>query len=226
MNNLKSTKAILIDMDGTLVDTEPVGPDTMLNFFNKYNIQISKEDWILFDKVWRRDDTNITFEAFLAQIFNKYKNISDIENHINIFFDDYEKNIMNAKPLPGVNEGLYYLKGSFDLALVTASTTDQLNIVLNKNKWDNIFDLRISHDDFTKSKPDPESFLLAAKKLNVLPEECIVIEDSKNGVLAGKNAGMLVIAIKAGNKHPQDISKADIIVDTFYDVKSLFNTSL
>ena len=60
--------------------------------------------------------------------------------------------------------------------------------------------------------------LLPAENLKVLPEECIVIEDSKNGVLAGKNVNMYVIGVRAGNKNPQDISKADEIVDTLSDI--------
>jgi HAD superfamily hydrolase (TIGR01509 family) len=79
------------------------------------------------------------------------------------------------------------------LALVTASTKLQALAIIRKNKWENIFDVVLGYDEYKIKKPNPTSFLMAAERLNILPENCIVIEDSKNGTKAGKNAGMYVI---------------------------------
>lgn len=212
-------KAILFDMDGTLVDTEPVGPAVMRNFFSKHSINITDDEWQLFDKVWRRDGAKMTFEEYMTDVFKRYSPNVDIDKIIEEFYTDYEGAISFAKQLPGADKLLKSLRNKFKIALVTASTDFQAKEVLENNKWTSLFDLVVSHDDFEKSKPNPESFLTACSKLGLKPTECIVIEDSKNGVLAGKNAGMFVIGVRAGNKHPQDISKANLIVETLEDIK-------
>jgi|SRR3989344_586923 len=221
MSNIPKVEAILFDMDGTLVDTEPVGQETLRDFLLKNNITISANDWNLFDKVWRRDGTKITFEEFISDILKKYADIVDAKNYISDFYHNYENNILLSKPLPGANEALSYLKNKYKLALVTASTTSQAKLILRNNNWDNNFDIVISHDDFQKSKPDPECFLTAANRLGVDPEKCVVIEDSKNGTIAGRNGGMFVVGVKAGNKHAQDLSAANIILETLDGIKNI-----
>lgn len=221
MKDINKIKAVLFDMDGTLVDTEPVGSETMRSFLSKNNVVINADEWELFDKVWRRDGTKITFEEFIADIFKKYLNIFSVDEYISNFYRDYENNILLAKPLPGAHEILRYLKNKYKLALVTASTTSQAKLILKNNNWESIFDIVISHDDFVKSKPNPESFLTTVNRLGVIPEQCVVIEDSKNGALAGKNAAMLVVGVRAGNKHEQDLSVCDIIVNTLNDIQKI-----
>lgn len=226
MSVLNNIKAVLFDMDGTLVDTEPIGPETMRIFFDRNGINISTDEWNFFDKVWRRDGTKITFEEFVAGIFKKYLNIFDVDEHLSNFFHEYEHNILFAKPLAGACEILAYLKNKYKLALVTASSTSQARFILKNNNWENIFDIVISHDDFAKSKPDPECFLVAAQQLGVLPEACVVVEDSKNGALAGRNADMFVIGVRAGNTSEQDLSVCDMIGLTLHDVQKIFFCSV
>ncbi len=206
-------------MDGTLVDTEPAGLEVMRDFLAKRNIILTEDEWILFDKVWRRDGTDIRFEQFLSNILLKYSPAADIRKETENFYRDYEMAILVASQLPGADELLHKFKNKFKVALVTASTASQARAVLENNSWGKVFDLVISHDDFEKSKPDPESYLTACAKLGLGPNQCFVVEDSKNGVLAGKNAGMFVIGVRAGNKHPQDITKADLIVNTLKDIQ-------
>lgn len=83
-------------------------------------------------------------------------------------------------------------------------------------------DAVVTQDEYKIKKPDPASFLMAAQKLGVEPAACVVIEDSKNGVIAGKNAGMYVFGVRAGNRHPQDISSAHEIVESLSDLVGRF----
>ncbi len=213
--------AVLLDLDGTLVDTEPVGPQTMRQFWARRGVELTVEEWELFDRVWRRDGTNMTFEAFVAAAFEKHASAEEIPAALVEFYAAYEGNIVQAAPLPGVAAALTYLKGCYRLALVTASTTSQGNAVLARHEWTNLFDVVISHDDFQKSKPDPECFLLAAARLGVAPKRCAVVEDSKNGARAGKNAGMFVIGVRAGNRRPQDLSAADVVLQTLEEIQKI-----
>lgn len=218
MKDMKKIKAILFDMDGTLIDTEPLGIETLRYLLGDNGIIISDEDWILFDKVWRRDGTDITAEEFFAKILKEYKiNIKD-SDFIKSFYETYEQLIIKAKPLPGAEKLLKNLHGKYKLALVTASTKSQALAIVGQNRWNDLFDTIVSYEEYKIKKPNPTSFLMAAENLKVYPEECIVIEDSKNGVLAGKNANMYVVGVRAGNKSPQDISRADEIVETLNDI--------
>lgn len=206
-------------MDGTLVDTEPVGMETLAMLFGNFNIILTKEDMDLFDKVWRRDGADISFESFMSIAVKRYIPEKNPETFISNFYQLYEQNIIKADILTGVSDALNYLKTKYKLAVVTASTKDQAFAVLKIHDWMNMFDIIITHDDFIKSKPDPEAFLLAAHALHAQPEECVVVEDSKNGSLSGKNAGMTVIGVRAGNKHEQDLSAASIVLDTMSQIK-------
>ncbi|MDX1535997.1 MAG: HAD-IA family hydrolase, partial [Candidatus Spechtbacterales bacterium] len=165
----------------------------------------------LFDKVWRRDGTDVTFEEYMNSLI---KDDNNREKIIDFFFKTYKNTIQNANPLPGAESALSFAHKNYKTAIISASTTDQINTILEKNQWNQYVDLVLSQDDFKKSKPDPASYLMGAEKLNLNPDECVVIEDSKNGALAGKNAGMFVIGVRIGNKIPQDLSAANIIIDT------------
>lgn len=218
MKDIKKIKAILFDMDGTLIDTEPLGIEALNHLLMDNKVVLTEEELTLFDKIWRRDGTDITAEKFFANILEKYKiNIKE-SNFIESFYEIYEQLIIEAKLLPGADKLLKELHGKHKLALVTASTRLQAMAIIKQNGWEDIFDTIVSYEEYKIKKPNPASFLTAAKNLEVLPEECIVVEDSKNGVLAGKNANMYVIGIRAGNRSTQDISSADEIVETLSDI--------
>lgn len=214
----KYIKAAIFDMDGTLVDTEPLGIQTLKSILDQNDIKLSDKEWVLFDKVWRRDGTKTTAEVFFHTILSKHAPFLDEERFILSFYSAYEKEITKAKILPGADELLKKLYGKYKLALVTASTRLQAMAVLKRNKWVGIFDVVLGYDEYKIKKPNPISFLMAAERLGIDPGDCVVIEDSKNGTNAGKNAGMYVIGVRAGNKLAQDLSASDTIVDTLKDI--------
>jgi HAD superfamily hydrolase (TIGR01509 family) len=215
---MKNIKAILFDMDGTLIDTEPLGIETLNHLLIKNKVMMTEKDWTLFDKVWRRDDTEITAEKFFVDIIEKYEINIEESDFIKSFYETYEQLIIKAKSLPGADKLLKKLHGKYKLALVTASTRSQAMAIIKQNGWEDIFDTILSYEEYKIKKPNPASFLMAAKNLEILPKECIVVEDSKNGVLAGKNANMYVVGVRAGNRNPQDISSADEIIETLSDI--------
>ena len=82
------------------------------------------------------------------------------------------------------------------------------------------FDVKVSGEEVENSKPAPDIFLRAAQLLNIRPEECLVFEDSRNGVVAAKAAGMQCIAFYNPNSGQQDLSRADKIIESFTEVDS------
>jgi len=203
-------KAILFDMDGTLVDTEGLDNAVAIKMCQELGFELSGEE--------ENQRHGKTTKSFYEYLFEKRKLDFDIQKitkkHLNLFEEELKKGVKafeGAKELPGILKS-----NDYKLALVSGSTKTQININLNHLGIKTFFDVIISADDITKSKPNPQGYLLAAEKLQVKPEECVVLEDATVGIEAGKNAGMKVIGVQNGSL--QDLSKADIIVENLTQV--------
>jgi len=112
-------------------------------------------------------------------------------------------------------ELLSKLKGNYKLAVASSSSHKLIDIIINRLNIRSFFDDFVSGADVVNSKPDPEIFLLTAKRLGVKPENCLVIEDSSHGVKAAKDAGMKCIGFYGSNTYLQDISAADKLIGDF-----------
>jgi HAD superfamily hydrolase (TIGR01509 family) len=213
-----NAKFLLFDMDGTLVDTEPVGPKTFVAQLQQHGIQPTEAERTLFLKIWRRDGTDIKQDDWLPQIAQKYGITLSAEEFLQEFYSLYSKAITAAPALPGANEFLLQSKSrAYKTALVTASKRGQAEAILANHGWQDSFDVLVTSEDFTKHKPDPEPYTIAMRKLGASPEQCLVFEDSKNGVKAAKSAGCFVVGLRAGNSAAQDLASADVIADDFND---------
>jgi len=214
-----NAKFLLFDMDGTLVDTEAVGPQNFINQFRKYGITPTLEEQELFAKIWRRDGTDINQDDWLPEIAHKYGINRSPDDYIKEFYAMYVKAIVAAPALPGVNNFLQKIKvsGRYKLAVATASKRHQAEAISAHHGWQDIFDVLVTSEDFIKHKPNPEVFLVTIEKLGAKPAQCVVFEDSKNGSIAGSAAGCYVIGIRAGNSEPQDLSNADQVVESLRD---------
>lgn len=217
----KDTKYLLFDMDGTLVDTEPVGPQNFLHQLKKYHITPTAEEQNLFRQIWRRDDTEIKQDDWLPEIAQKYGINLTSDEYLKEFYDMYAKAIIKASVLEGVDEFLRAAKESntYKLAVVTASKRHQVEAIISEHGWKDIFDRVVTSEDFTKHKPDPEPFIVGMEMLHAKAAQTIVFEDSKNGSLAGRAAGCYTIGIREGNVGEQDLSSANVIVDSFKDIR-------
>lgn len=212
---------VLFDMDGTLTDTEPLGMKIIETTLADISIDLSDDELILFDKVWRRDGTDISTKEFVSNIFMKYGPKFSEEMFLKRFYKEYEIAISEAPELPGATTLLEVLDEKYSIALVTASTRNQAMTVLEKHGWGKYFDTVITQEEYKIKKPDPAGYIMAAEKLGTPISNCVVIEDSKNGVLSGKNAGMYVIGVKAGNEHQQDLTSADVVAENLIEVKKM-----
>ena len=124
---------------------------------------------------------------------------------------EYEK-AMPLPPMPGSIEFIRMLKEhGVQIGLVTSSDNAKVKRAFGLLHLDNLFDTLVTADRITQGKPDPMCYLLAAKDLNVSPEDCIVFEDSFNGIQSGKDAGMRVIGLSTTNP-------AESLRDKVYEV--------
>ena len=122
-----------------------------------------------------------------------------------------------------VNDGLISLlsqikAAGLKMAVATSSSPEIVSILLNKSEIAHFFDAIVTTSEAGKSKPSPDVYLLAANKIGVLPENCIVFEDSPNGLLAAKSAGMYCVVIQSDSELIQKLSGADYLIQSFREI--------
>ena len=117
---------------------------------------------------------------------------------------------------PGVLDLLNDLKSAgIKLAVATSSSPDIASVLLNRCEIASAFDSVVTTSDAGKSKPAPDVYLLAARRLGVLPEDCLVFEDSPNGLSAAKKANMYCIVIQNDSQFDNQLSLADYRINSF-----------
>ena len=127
--------------------------------------------------------------------------------------------LTNEKPIEGVDILIkdLYIKG-IKVALASSSPRNHIEAIIKKFNLTDYFHAMVCGEDVKEGKPSPDIFLHTAKIINTLPKECIVIEDSYNGVLSAKAANMKCIGFRNLNSGNQDLSKADMIVTSLKDI--------
>ena len=186
INNIKS---IIFDMDGVIFDTELVYLEIWAKVFEKYGYKLQKE---VYAEVLGTGRENVK-KVFL----NNYGNELPIDKMYREKDEDLEKAVDKGIPLKqGAYEILSYLKNNnYKIALATSASKERALKQIRYADIEKFFDVIVSRDDVKETKPNPDIFLKAAKKLNVNPNECIVIEDSSAGIKAAFNAGMAGIHV-------------------------------
>ena len=201
-------------MDGVIVDTEPVHHFAYYQHFNELNIEVT-------DEMYRSFTGNST-----RNIFQKLKAQFDL-------LEDVEDLILRKRHLFNeafdLKEDLYLIEGVEDLIkdlhangiqLIVASSASKVTIdrVFKRFHLHQYFTHIVSGEDFPKSKPHPAIFEHAAS-LSIAPKEnCIVIEDSTNGIHAAVAAGIFCVGYDSFHSKDQDLSKANIVIQHFNEL--------
>jgi sugar-phosphatase len=186
--DLGNFEAVIFDMDGVLVDSEPLWKTAMEEVFHNLGSKLTKQD---FQKtVGMRIDQVITYWKEIENWKENTQNIEDqiINKMINLI--DTE-----GRPLPGVIETTNYLCKTKKTALASSSPYRLIDAVLKQTKLSSCFHGVFSAERESHGKPHPAVFLSAASFLGIEPSKCLVIEDSLTGVIAGKAANMTVVCI-------------------------------
>lgn len=207
-------QTVIFDMDGVIVDTEPVHRYAYYKQFDELNIAVTEEMYTSFTGFSTRN----TFQT-LKEAFQLNHDVEDlIQRKRNIFnnaFDSKE----DLELLEGVENLIKNLHEN-GMQLILASSASKVTIerVFTRFKLHQYFTHVVSGEDFPKSKPHPAIFEHAAS-LSVAPKEnCIVIEDSTNGVRASKAAGIFCVGYNSIHSKDQDLSEADVVINHFNEL--------
>jgi HAD superfamily hydrolase (TIGR01509 family) len=199
-------QAVIFDMDGVIVDTEPLHKKTERVTLEPFGVELTDGEL----------DSFMGTEArlLMTRFIERY--------HLNVSFDvlyaSYKSNLIRL-----FGEGVPPVSGAFDLirglasagvplAVGSSSHRELVRLVLAGTGLAGLFGVVVSGDDAGRSKPHPDIFLEAARRLGVEPGRCAVIEDSAAGVAAAKAAGMYCVGFQNPNSTGQDLTPADRIV--------------
>ena len=207
-------KAVLFDMDGVIVDTEPLHRKAYFKMFDEMGISVSEVMY-----------TGFTGQATLpicTQLVNHFKLEQSPEalvackrKHFKYLFDNDD----SLQLLDGVLELIkdYYRNG---LTLVLASSASMPNIdrIFERFDLNQYFVAKLSGADLKQSKPHPEIFIKAAEAAGQPRKHCMVIEDSSNGIKAANDAGIFVVGYDSKHSTDQDYANADLVVGSFNEI--------
>lgn len=199
-------KGVIFDMDGVIIDSEPVYKEIEKSLYKELGIYLTEAEIM--------DSMGKGTHQWWCEVVNKYnlkedpKVLSDREDntYLDYLFDDTAEKVM----MPGLDGLLKNLKAKgIKTAVASASVPAAIEQVIGLFGLADYFDALVSGTQVPQGKPAPDIFLKAAELIDVPSEYCLVVEDSQNGVLAAKRAGMKAAAYLSAPEGFLDFSQAD-----------------
>jgi beta-phosphoglucomutase len=207
-------QTVIFDMDGVIVDTEPVHRYAYFQHFAELDIPVTEAMFTTFTG----NSTRNVFQN-LKTLFNLEQDVEDLIQRKRTIFNEAFDTKEDLELLEGVENLIkeFHQKG---MQLILASSASKVTIerVFSRFKLHQYFTHIVSGEDFPKSKPDPAIFEYAASMSIAFKENCIVIEDSTNGVKAAKAAGIYCVGYNSIHSKLQDLSAADVVINHFNEI--------
>jgi phosphoglycolate phosphatase len=224
---MKKPEMILIDVDGTLVDSVPdlaFCVDAMMQRLRRPTYgEATVRDWV------GNGVERLVRRSLIGRLDGEPLQ-ADFEKALPIFLELYRENTSGRSHLyPGVNEGLDYLKtAGYPLGCVTNKVTEFTEPLLRELGVRDYFEIVLSGDSLPRKKPDPLPLLYAAEHFGVSPGEALMVGDSVSDVKAARTAGFGIVCVSYGYNHGTDIRTAepDAVIDSMVELRGLLEQAL
>ena len=211
----KKLQCVIFDMDGVIIDSEEIHKKAYYETFKNLGVEVSED-------LYKTMTGSSTINAF-QKLVNHF-NLDDVPEelvlqkrkcYVNYFENDPTLSLVN-----GVKELIQFLyKQNLTLVLASSSAMVNINRVFSRFDLNQYFTAKISGADLTASKPHPEIFEKAAILGGVSKEQCIVIEDSDNGIKAANDAGIFVVGYENPLVSDQTLKNANLIIRDYNILK-------
>jgi HAD hydrolase, family IA, variant 3 len=184
-------KAVLFDMDGLMVDTESLSTEAFINSAKAQGYNMTKEETLKVLGFTKANIYQFWIDYFQGTNADGKKLVDDHYEYIeNVLYT------VGPEKMPYVEELLKYLReNNYKIAVASSSDTADIKNNLEKTKLEKYIDEIASGAEVENGKPAPDVFLLAAERLDVDPKDCLILEDSKAGIKAGKASGAMVFMV-------------------------------
>jgi beta-phosphoglucomutase len=215
---MKGPDAVIFDFDGVIIYTPGISYAVWRESFRKSGIDFTHDDYSRLQGVRSKDKIPLVLKSHgrysreLAQEILSRRERLKLDRIAGMSDKEFASLIV-----PGSLDFLRLLKGKgFRMALVTSSLESTARPSITRLGIEDLFNVQIFADDAERGKPEPDIFLVASRKLGVAPEECLVFEDTVNGIRGAKAAGMRVVALNTNdNRDVLAKENPDRIVDDF-----------
>jgi len=208
---------IIFDMDGVLIDSQPLHFQAEKKTITHFGYPITTEE-LKYYLGWRE-------EEFWQDVIKRYSLSTTVEE-----MKKFEHPVMedllreHSKPDKSLQNLLsLFKKRGIVLAVASSAPRNFLDIVLAGLGIKKFFDIVICGTDVERGKPEPDIFLIAAKRMKLRPEDCVVVEDAPSGIQAANSAGMFSIALKGHVNSNLDLSKADAIIESLEELPEILH---
>lgn len=213
---------VIFDMDGLLIDSEPLWNQAASEVFRSYGVQLTEAQYAT--------TTGLRTREFLIFWFGHFKITHEkiAEAEIKIVDRVIALVKQKGKPLPGVPHIFnFFTEKKFNIGLASSSSPGLIDVVTDLLGIDRYLQAISSADDLAYGKPHPEVFLNCAQKLSVSPEQCVCFEDSYNGMIAAKAARMKCVIVPASRERNDPVwEAADLKISTLQNFNELLLQSL
>lgn len=211
-------KAVIFDMDGVIIESEPLHHHAYYSMFRDVNIEVSNA---LYESFTGKSTLNICKQV--CDIFNVKQSPEELVAIKRQHFDSVFNNSSDFDLIEGVLDLIKDLhRNGMTLVLASSATMPSIERIFKRFNLNPYFKAKLSGADLKQSKPHPEIFINAVKATGCHANECIIIEDSTNGIEAAKGAGVFCVGFDSFYSKNQDYTKADFLLKHFKDIS--FNT--
>jgi HAD superfamily hydrolase (TIGR01509 family) len=213
-------RAFIFDMDGVLIDSENLYKVIEQSLFARVGVVIDQDEHISY-----QGSSNPVMWGKIREKHHLHTPLDELVRITEETVISYFSSLPEITPMPGVVKLLDDLKErKIKMALASSSTIEVINIILDKTEIASYFDTVVDCTEAGAGKPDPAIFLLAQKKLGVPKENCVIVEDSANGIQAATASGMFCIAFNGPGSEHQDQSAANWRISHFSEITEMLGT--